>query len=142
LTGRRRGGLSRYTCHLQTIIAQARNLVLWWSLLRIGIPAMSKRRGRATVRCMPSGRAKCIYLLETCLYLSPERSWCPCSVFLVQNVNGVLAQNAPVHGMSEGRCKATSKKIFELPRREAGPPDHHDDEVDSDQQVVNKKLSL
>jgi len=29
-----------------------------------------------------------------------------------------------------------------LPWREAGPPNHHDDNVDSDQQVVNKELSL
>ena len=29
-----------------------------------------------------------------------------------------------------------------LPWREAGPPNHHDDKVDSDQQVVNKELSL
>ena len=29
-----------------------------------------------------------------------------------------------------------------VPWREAGPLDHHDDVVDSDQQVVNKKLSL
>ena len=27
-------------------------------------------------------------------------------------------------------------------RREAGPPNHHNDKVDSDQQVVNKELSL
>ena len=26
--------------------------------------------------------------------------------------------------------------------REAGPPNHHDDKVDSDQQVVNKEFSL
>jgi len=26
--------------------------------------------------------------------------------------------------------------------REAGPPYHHDDNVDSDQEVVNKELSL
>ena len=30
----------------------------------------------------------------------------------------------------EGRCKATWKREF---KREAGPPNHHDDEVDSDQ---------
>jgi len=29
-----------------------------------------------------------------------------------------------------------------LPWREAGPPNHHDDKVDSDQYVVNKELSL
>ena len=31
---------------------------------------------------------------------------------------------------------------FKLPWREAGPPNHHDDKVDSDQYVVNKELSL
>ena len=39
-------------------------------------------------------------------------------------------------------CKATWKREFKLPWREAGPPTHHDDDVDSDQQVVNKELSL
>ena len=33
----------------------------------------------------------------------------------------------------EGRCKATWNREFELPWREAGPPNHHDDKVDSDQ---------
>ena len=42
----------------------------------------------------------------------------------------------------EGRCKATWKREFKLPWREAGPPNHHDDKVDSDQEVVNKELSL
>jgi len=31
---------------------------------------------------------------------------------------------------------------IKLPWREAGPPDHHDDKVVSDQQVVNQELSL
>jgi len=31
---------------------------------------------------------------------------------------------------------------FRLPWREAGPPYHHDNKVDSDQKVVNKELSL
>ena len=31
------------------------------------------------------------------------------------------------------RCKATWKREFTLPWREAGPPSHHDDNVDSDQ---------
>ena len=39
------------------------------------------------------------------------------------------------------RCKATWKREFKLPWRETGPPNHHDDKVDSDQQVVNKELS-
>ena len=34
------------------------------------------------------------------------------------------------------------KGNLKLPRREAGPPNHHDDDVDSDQWVVNKDLSL
>jgi len=42
----------------------------------------------------------------------------------------------------EGRCNATWKREFKLPWREAGPPNHHDDKVDSDQEVVNKELSL
>ena len=32
-----------------------------------------------------------------------------------------------------GRCKATWERNIEFPRREAGPPNHHDDQVDSDQ---------
>jgi len=35
--------------------------------------------------------------------------------------------------LPEGRCKATWKREFNLPWREAGPPHHHDDTVDSDQ---------
>ena len=35
-------------------------------------------------------------------------------------------------------CKATWIVFFNLPWREAGPSKHHDDKVDSDQQVVNK----
>ena len=36
----------------------------------------------------------------------------------------------------------TRKRGFKLPWREAGPPNHHDDKVDSDQNIVNKELSL
>ena len=32
-------------------------------------------------------------------------------------------------GIQEGRCKATWKRRFKLPWREAGPPNHHDDKV-------------
>ena len=42
----------------------------------------------------------------------------------------------------KGGCKATWKRKFKLPWREAGPPKHHDDKVDSDKQVVNKEFSL
>ena len=33
----------------------------------------------------------------------------------------------------KGRCKATWTREFKLPWHEAGPPNHHDDPVDSDQ---------
>ena len=33
----------------------------------------------------------------------------------------------------EGRYKATWKREFKRPWRETGPPNHHHDEVDSDQ---------
>ena len=35
--------------------------------------------------------------------------------------------------VQEGRCKATWKREFKLPWRAAGPPNHPDDKVDSDQ---------
>ena len=41
---------------------------------------------------------------------------------------------------AEGRCKATWKREIKLPWREAGPPNHLDDAVVLDQQVVNKEL--
>ena len=44
-------------------------------------------------------------------------------------------------GEQEGRCKATWKREFKLPWREAGSHNHLDDIVDSDQSVVNKDLS-
>jgi len=36
--------------------------------------------------------------------------------------------------VQEGRCKATWKRKFKIPWREAGPPNHHDDRVDSDRE--------
>jgi len=41
-----------------------------------------------------------------------------------------------------GGLGATWKREFKLPWREAGPSNHHDDKVVSDQQVVNKELAL
>ena len=43
--------------------------------------------------------------------------------------------------VQEDSCKATWNREFINPWREAGPPNHHDDKVDSDQWVVNKELS-
>ena len=45
-------------------------------------------------------------------------------------------------GHEGGRFKATWEGKVKIPWREAGPPNYHDDEVDSDRQVVNKELSL
>ena len=42
----------------------------------------------------------------------------------------------------EGRCEATWKSKFKLPWREARPPYHYEDKLDSDQKVVKKELSL
>ena len=42
----------------------------------------------------------------------------------------------------EGRCKATWKREVKISWREAGPRDHHDDKVDSDQYVFNEELCL
>ena len=44
--------------------------------------------------------------------------------------------------VQDGRCQANWKREFTLPWRKAGPPNHHNDEVVSDQQVANKQLSL
>ena len=35
--------------------------------------------------------------------------------------------------VAAGRCKVTWEREFKLPWREAGPPNHHDDKVDSDE---------
>ena len=37
---------------------------------------------------------------------------------------------------------ATWQREFTLRWREASPPNHHDDKVDEDQEVVDKELSL
>ena len=42
----------------------------------------------------------------------------------------------------EGRYKATCQRKFQLPWREAGPPKKIDDQVDSDEKVDNKEVSL
>ena len=47
----------------------------------------------------------------------------------------------PLQG-EEGRYKATWRRESKIPWREAGPPHHLDDNVDFDQTVVNKELSL
>ena len=44
--------------------------------------------------------------------------------------------------VSLAQCKATWKRELKLSWREAGPQNHLDDKVDSDQLGVNKELSL
>ena len=55
----------------------------------------------------------------------------------VQSANSTLQQKrAWSHQIGEplkGRCKATWKREFKLPWREAGPPNHLNDKVNSDQ---------
>jgi len=47
------------------------------------------------------------------------------------------------HQLGEaGKVDARLLGKGKLPWRETGPLNHHDDKVDSDQQVVNKELSL
>ena len=41
--------------------------------------------------------------------------------------------SARVCRAKEGKGEAACKREFKLPWREAGPPRHHDDKVDSDQ---------
>ena len=66
-----------------------------------------------------------------------------CLVFVFALLLSVLAAIDQLHDLvehrllqhlfAEGRCKATWKKKFELPWREAVPPNYHDDKVESDQ---------
>ena len=50
-----------------------------------------------------------------------------------ETVRGDTSVSAPPNQMlQEGKCKAAWKREFKLPWREAGPPNHHDDKVDSD----------
>ena len=49
------------------------------------------------------------------------------------NLRGGITEDSTLGPTPTGRCKATWKRRFKLPWREAGPPNHHDDKVDSDQ---------
>ena len=57
-------------------------------------------------------------------------------------VGGFVTRARDVALFQEGRCKATWKREFQLPWREAGPLNHHEDLEDSDQEVFNQKVSL
>ena len=54
-------------------------------------------------------------------------------------VLGAAAWHGAVKG---GRCQATWIREFKVPWREADSPNHHDDVVDSDQQVVNDLVAM
>ena len=49
----------------------------------------------------------------------------------MDSLEGFLTHNGG--DVTGGRCKATWKREFKLPWCEAGPPDHLNDKVDSDQ---------
>ena len=53
-----------------------------------------------------------------------------------------LSGQRSFEGLSSPLHKTTWKREFKLPWREAGPSNYLDVEVDSDQQVVSKELSL
>ena len=59
-------------------------------------------------------------------------------------ITTALAEAKESRGAERGMFgyKATWKEEFNLPWCEAGPPNHLDDKVDSDQKVVNNELSL
>ena len=92
------------------------------NLRNSGLP--SARRHRKKARC------------ERCPHLQSARTSLRANAAALRRATSSCA-------CQEGRCKATSKRQFKVPWCEGGPPNHHDDEVDSDQEVVNKKtLSL
>ena len=85
--------------------------------------------------------------LNEAVHLEATLSTCIGAVYLegvgVGEAAGELARGKAVGPpATEGRSKATWKREFKLPWREAGPPNLHDDKMDSDQKVVNKELSL
>ena len=63
--------------------------------------------------------------------LSQVRNRCPTSLFETNAIS-----------FEEDRCKAAWGMQFRITWREASPPTHHNDIVDSDQLVVKKELSL
>jgi len=52
--------------------------------------------------------------------------------FRIQGGDAVRGRRTE-QNMEEGICKATWKREYKLPWREAGPPNHHDDKMVSDQ---------
>jgi len=49
-----------------------------------------------------------------------------------------LHRQAVIETIKKQKYKATGKSEFKIPLRKAGPPNHLDDTVDSDQCVVNR----
>ena len=54
-----------------------------------------------------------------------------CEMHITRSVSGEKVGSE--EGVLQGRCKATWKRTFRLSWREAGPPNHLNDKVDSDQ---------
>ena len=54
--------------------------------------------------------------------------------------NGLTSERRQPKSSVWDRGRGSGEHV--LPWREAGPPNHHDDKVDSDQYLVNKEVSL
>ena len=93
-------------------------------------PGMPRRRSSLTERgaLRPQVTALSYYVTG----LSSSSMFCDCSFISSKSRRG---PGMPRIGSSwmESRCKATWERKFKFPWRKAGPPNHHDDEVDSDQ---------
>jgi len=64
----------------------------------------------------------------------PEETWVRHKIHLESRKSSTNVQlKVYPFVYQEGICKATWKREFKLPWREAGPPNHHDNKVDSDQ---------
>ena len=92
-----------------------------WSLVELD-PVLDLEIFEILTECAPSCK-NCSECAETCQTWLHQWELSYPSIFLKPGWG--LAQ--------EGICKATWKREFKLPWREAAPPNHHDDKVDSDQ---------
>ena len=94
----------------------------WWSR------ASCARRVYAVIYCVNRD----VYCAAYHVYCGVSDVYGPASRSLVEQ--GVVREaQCKATGCQEGRYKAPWKREFKPPWREAGPPNHHNDKVDSDQ---------
>ena len=100
------------------------------------------KREHLKIFCLKNGSSKGQNMALTVIYVlyssTPETLHLALTVLYVPYLLDRGTPAAPDRNdictcYQEGRCKATWKREFKLPWREAGTPDHHDDKVDSDQ---------